>query len=398
MASVIRFSLTKEMHMGLEIEKMEVGQLIKFSKPKCFEFVKALKSGGTGKTLLMRDATINELFVCKKYDPEQKEYEDEFYKRFVEEIKIMYSVYHNNIVRIYDYFLYPEYKTGYIIMEYIKGENIEEYFQFADEEYINSVFIQIVNAFLYLEQHNILHRDIRAANIMIDEKGDIKVIDFGFGKRLNEEQQDNKASVLLNWPASRIPQEIYREQYGVQTEIFYVGYLIKNIIQKYDIKCFKYDILVEKMIQVNPKDRLHSFEEIQSSIAEQTFEQINFTNAEKKVYQNFATSFCKLLCQIKDCLDTERDPSVIIEKLRVVLRDNSLEEYVTNVESLISIFVKSGYKYYRNDIEVDKVKDFYEFFLNQTDVIREVVLNNLYGRIGNIPVIDSIYDNELPFD
>ena len=60
----------------------------------------------------MRDLTINELFVCKKYDREQKEYEDEFYNRFVDEIKIMYSVYHNNIVRIYDYFLYPEYKTG----------------------------------------------------------------------------------------------------------------------------------------------------------------------------------------------------------------------------------------------------------------------------------------------
>ena len=268
--------------MGLEIEKMEAGYEIRFSKPKCFEFVKALKSGGTGKTLLMRDATIDELFVCKKYNPEQKEYEDECYKRFVEEIKIMYSVYHNNIVRIYDYFLYPEYKTGYIIMEYIRGENIEEYFRVADEENINSIFIQIINAFLYLEQYNILHRDIRAANIMVDEKGDIKVIDFGFGKRL-EEEQDNNASVLLNWPASRIPQEIHSEQYSVQTEIFYVGYLIKNIIEKYDIKCFKYTILMEKMIQVNPRDRMHSFEEIQNSIAEQTFEQIKFTNSEKKV-------------------------------------------------------------------------------------------------------------------
>ena len=65
---------------------------------------------------------------------------------------------------------------------------------------------------------------------MVDEKGDIKVIDFGFGKRL-EEEQDNNASVLLNWPASRIPQEIHSEQYSVQTEIFYVGYLIKNIIK-----------------------------------------------------------------------------------------------------------------------------------------------------------------------
>ena len=376
---------------------MEAGYEIRFSKPKCFEFVKALKSGGTGKTLLMRDATIDELFVCKKYNPEQKEYEDECYKRFVEEIKIMYSVYHNNIVRIYDYFLYPEYKTGYIIMEYIRGENIEEYFRVADEENINSIFIQIINAFLYLEQYNILHRDIRAANIMVDEKGDIKVIDFGFGKRL-EEEQDNNASVLLNWPASRIPQEIHSEQYSVQTEIFYVGYLIKNIIEKYDIKCFKYTILMEKMIQVNPRDRMHSFEEIQNSIAEQTFEQVKFTNSEKKVYQNFATSFCGLLCRIKDNLITERDSSVIIEKLRAILRDNSLEENVTNVKRLISIFIKSDYRYYRNNIEVYKVKDFYEFFLSQKNAVRDVILNNLYGRMANIPISHSIYDDELPFD
>lgn len=91
--------------------------------------------------------------------------------------------------------------------------------------------------------------DRRATNIMIDEKGDIKVIDFGFGKKLIEEQQENQASVLLNWPASKVPDEIYSEQYGIQTEIFYVGYLIKNIIEKYNIKCFKYGILLEKMIQ-----------------------------------------------------------------------------------------------------------------------------------------------------
>lgn len=357
--------------MGLEIEKMEAGQVIKFSKPKYYEFVKALKAGGTGKTLLMRDSTINELFVCKKYDPEQKEYEDEFYNRFVEEIKIMYSVYHNNIVRIYDYFLYPEYKTGYIIMEYIKGENIEEYFRLADGEDINSIFVQIINAFLYLEQHNILHRDIRATNIMIDEKGDIKVIDFGFGKKLIEEQQENQASVLLNWPASKVPDEIYSEQYG---------------------------ILLEKMIQVNPVNRIHSFEEIQNSIAEQTFEQINFTDEEKEIYQKFANSICALLYQIKDSLSIEKDSSIIIEKLRVILRDNSLEEYITNVTTLISIFVKSDYRYYNNRVEVYKVKDFYEFFLNQADAVKEIILNNLYGRIGNIPVIDSAFDEELPFN
>ena len=113
-------------------------------------------------------------------------------------------------------------------MEYINGDNIEEYFEIADEENINSVFVQIINAFSYLEQHNILHRDVRATNIMIDETGQVKIIDFGFGKKLNLKQEDNQASILLNWPVSKIPQEIYKEHYDIQTEIYYVGYLIKD--------------------------------------------------------------------------------------------------------------------------------------------------------------------------
>lgn len=382
--------------MGLDIENMVEGQIIKFLKPKQFEFVKKLKSGGTGKTLLMRDATIDELFVCKKYDPEQKEYEDEFYIRFIQEIKIMYCLYHNNIVRIYDYFLYPEYKTGYIIMEYIKGKNIEEFFETADEENINSVFIQIISAFLYLEHHNILHRDIRPANIMIDDTGKVKIIDFGFGKLLNGIKSES-ASVLLNWQASKIPEEIYNERYGVKTEIFYVGYLIKNLIEKLNIKCFKYEKILEKMVEVNPEKRVDSFEEIQNSLTEQRIEEINFADEEKKIYQDFAVSFCGLIYRIKDNLSVEKDATIILEKLKIILRDNCLEEYITSVDKLISIFVKSDYKYYNNNIEVYIVKEFYNFLLNQTDGVRDIILNNLYGRIGNIPVIDSILDNELPF-
>ena len=322
--------------MGLDIENMVEGQIIKFLKPKQFEFVKKLKSGGTGKTLLMRDATIDELFVCKKYDPEQKEYEDEFYIRFIQEIKIMYCLYHNNIVRIYDYFLYPEYKTGYIIMEYIKGKNIEEFFETADEENINSVFIQIISAFLYLEQHNILHRDIRPANIMIDDTGKVKIIDFGFGKLLNGIKSES-ASVLLNWQASKIPEEIYNERYGVKTEIFYVGYLIKNLIEKLNIKCFKYEKILEKMVEVNPEKRVDSFEEIQNSLTEQRIEEINFADEEKKIYQDFAVSFCGLIYRIKDNLSVEKDATIILEKLKIILRDNCLEEYITSVDKLISI-------------------------------------------------------------
>ena len=53
-------------------------------------------------------------------------------------------------------------------MEYIEGRDIDDYFQFEEGEHINSVFVQIVNAFAYLEKNKILHRDVRAGNVLIN--------------------------------------------------------------------------------------------------------------------------------------------------------------------------------------------------------------------------------------
>lgn len=65
---------------------------------------------------------------------------------------------------------------------------------------------------------------------------------------------------------------------------------------------------------------------------------------------------------------------------------------------MISTFIKSNYKYYKTRIEVEKVRGFYDFFIQQTDNVKEIILNNLYGRVANIPVINSVFDEELPFN
>ena len=385
--------------MCARVSDLKAGDPILFKQPKKFEFVKSLQAGGTGKTILIRDTVMNELFVCKKYAPLQKQYEEEFYDRFLNEIKIMYSIYHESIVRIYDYFLYPKFKTGYILMEFISGVNIDEYFQFANPEKINSIFVQIVNAFAYLETKGILHRDLRANNILIDSSGAVKIIDFGFGKRSESDGNFEQASILLNWSASKVPQEIQKEVYDGKTEIFYVGYLIKNIIEKYTISEFKYASLLDRMIKINPNDRIKSFETIKDNIAQQSFEEIKFTSQQKGVYRKFAISLCNSLHSLKDNLNTERDYSVIIEKMRILLRDNSLEEDIMSPEELISIFIKSSFSYVKQShISVDDVKGFYNFFVNQTDAYRDIILNNLYGRIAKTPVDNWIIDEELPFN
>jgi len=65
-----------------------------------------LGEGSFGKTVLLQDPFINELFVAKKYEPEYGTIKETFYKNFLEEIKILYKLNHRNIVRIYNYYAY----------------------------------------------------------------------------------------------------------------------------------------------------------------------------------------------------------------------------------------------------------------------------------------------------
>lgn len=154
---------------------------------KKFKYVDSLGKGGTGKALLFKDETTDMLFAIKKYETEDETHRNDFYDRFVDEIKILFKISHPNIVRVYNYYLYPEEKVGYLQMEYVKGSTLDKYDPFPfDDDWKNweDIFKETVLAFEYLEKNNILHRDIRSQNILIDENGNVKIIDFGFGKVL----------------------------------------------------------------------------------------------------------------------------------------------------------------------------------------------------------------------
>ena len=88
-------------------------QIIKFIKQKDYKYIKELGQGGLGRTILILDSELDEQFVCKKYSPYNLDIKGEYYQYFKNEIKVMYHVNNINIVRIYNYYLYPEKNTGY---------------------------------------------------------------------------------------------------------------------------------------------------------------------------------------------------------------------------------------------------------------------------------------------
>ena len=157
--------------------------IVRFVKSKDYELVEELDRGACGITVKLYDEVIDEIFVCKKYEPYFDEHKETLFKKFIEEIKLLYLINHKNVVRVFNYYIYPDHFTGYILMEYISGEDIEN-FLIHNPQNINDIFIQCIDGFDHLEKNNILHRDIRPMNIMVSKDGSLKIIDFGFGKRV----------------------------------------------------------------------------------------------------------------------------------------------------------------------------------------------------------------------
>ena len=382
---------------------IEKGNIVSFDMKKKFKYVDSLGKGGTGNALLFKDETTDMLFAIKKYETEDETHKNEFYDRFVDEIKILFRISHPNIVRVYNYYLYPEEKVGYLQMEYVKGSTLDKYaaFPFDDDwKEWEDIFKETVLAFEYLEKNNILHRDIRPQNILIDEKGNVKIIDFGFGKVLSTDSQDNENddnSIILNWPVTQLPEDItLYGKYNHTTEIYFLGKLFEHVIKENNIKdTFKYNHIIEKMVQIEREKRYQSFSEIVSAISELMIRENFFNDSERSIYLKFASDLnnhiAKLSSQIK-----RKNINQVIEKLQKVLRNNMLDEFIQSNSELIHCFTDEFSTYYsRIDIEYKTVEDFYKLLIALPEDKKQIVLDNLYTKLSNIKIEQEFDD--LPF-
>ncbi|MDU1909718.1 protein kinase family protein [Fusobacterium sp.] len=382
---------------------LKTGEVIKFNRTKNFEYLKALGRGGTGDTHLFLDKTTDIKFAIKKYTPIQTEFVKELYDRFVNEIKILFNISHPNIVRIYNYYLYQESYLGYLQMEYIDGVPIDQYDPWDFDKQWDEIFIETISAFRYLESKNILHRDIRPANIMISHEQEVKVIDFGFGKLLNSIEKKSD-SVFLNWPVSELPKEIAIDKtYTLQSEIFFLGKIFNSILkEKEQLEKFKYRFILDKMTKIYPEERYKTFTEIEQEISSGLFLGISFNDNERECYSQFASVLEKVIAHYNDNYETNMDFQSILNSLNSLITRNMLEEYIQKNDELIRIFIKSSYSYFSyNLIKFEVVKNFYTFFYTLEAKKQMIVLDNLYSRLSKIEIKkeENFYDDddEFPF-
>lgn len=371
--------------------------IIRFVRQKDYKLIRNVGRGATGAAVLLKDQLLDQLFVCKKYQPVIGIDPKEYYSNFVNEIKMMHLANNRNIVRIFNYYLYPDQYTGYILMEYIDGKYINEYIS-ENPEKIDDLFIQTIQGFICLEECGILHRDVRDSNILVSSDGIVKIIDFGFGKQIKFNNDFDK-SISLNWWCTT-PNEFSLHRYDFRTEIYFVGKLFEKMLIDNGLSNFTYKNELKKMIDIDPEERMQSFKNVFSSvILKQEMEDL-FENDEIDSYRDFANSISKIYAKIGQSAKFLNDTDLVISKLEECYRKNMLEQTIQNVNDIAKVFFDGSYTYYnKKDIYLYTIENFIKLLKGSSKEKKRIIMLNIENRLNVIEHYKESekFDDDIPF-
>ena len=380
------------------------GDIVAFVKQKDYLMVNNdLGSGSFGQTVLLKDPFIDELFVAKKYEPYYESDRKEFFDSFLQEIKIMYKLNHRNVVRVFNYYPFESLYTGYILMEYIDGKRINEYLEdpslWAKGVDPDTIFSQLIDGFACIEERGIVHRDIREGNILITRDGVVKIIDFGLGKTFSpiDTSDDSMADIINRSGLDKLPNEYFEGKYDSQTDMFYLAELYNRLLRETQVDfLFSYDFVLQKMMEPKKENRYASFVEIKEAMAKKDFGNLEISQQDKSIYQEFSNAIMACLSCFKESRSFVTEIKEFKDNIHTVIQRNCFENIIQNPNDLVSVVVKGNYKYYpQREISCEVVTAFGKGYDSLSDDWQRLALNNIIAKLSVVKI--EYADDELPF-
>ncbi|KAK0411349.1 hypothetical protein QR680_005612 [Steinernema hermaphroditum] len=150
-------------------------------------------------------------------------------QKLYREVKIMKQLDHPNIVKLYQ--VMETDQTLYLVMEYASGGEVFDYLVAhgrMKEKEARAKFRQIVSAVQYLHQKNIIHRDLKAENLLLDGDMNIKIADFGFS---NHFFVGNKLDTFCGSPPYAAPELFQGKKYdGPEVDVWSLGVILYTLV------------------------------------------------------------------------------------------------------------------------------------------------------------------------
>ena len=369
---------------------------ITFLRKRDYRLLRELGAGACGKTVLLYDDIIDQHFVCKKFKPYSETARDELFTCFMSEIKLLHRLHHRNVVRVFNYYIYPDEHLGYILMEFVESDDIQTHAK-KNPEHLDNLFLQAVSGFQYMEEMGVLHRDIRPSNLLVTSSGELKIIDLGFGKRIIDSTDFDK-SITLNWWCE-IPEEFAANKYDWATEVYFIGKLFEKLIGDTGYANFGQTDVLRRMCARNPQKRLERFSDVAKLIRTEKFSAIVFTRDQIESYRVFADQLICLITKIDHGTKYFNDVDQIKRQLSDAYRSFMLEELVPDSAIVIQCFIDGAFYYRKTFLNVSAVKGFVELLNGCNSEQSRIVLANLQTKLDAVQryAERDTANDEMPF-
>jgi serine/threonine-protein kinase len=171
---------------GLELNKAKANKAMVGTTLGNYKILEKLGAGGQGTVYKAVDSKLGRTLVIKVL-PEELVTKEANVKRFEREARLASSLDHPNICTIFDLNVIDG--VHFIAMQYIPGRNVRQLVNGKplQLESALSIAIQVTDALAVAHAQGVIHRDIKAGNVMVNAKGQAKVLDFGLAKLLDDE-------------------------------------------------------------------------------------------------------------------------------------------------------------------------------------------------------------------
>jgi len=141
-----------------------------------------LGSGAFSSVYLVKEKDTEELYAMKVIEKKKLTYQ-KYKQSIINEKEVMKKLKHPFIAKLY--YSFQTRTKLYFILEYITGGNLSQYIKLKNElteDQARLYSAEIILALEYLHKNSIIYRDLKATNVMLDDKGHVKLVDFGLAK------------------------------------------------------------------------------------------------------------------------------------------------------------------------------------------------------------------------
>jgi serine/threonine protein kinase len=194
-----------------------------------YQIIEELGKGGMGRVYKVLDKETKEKIALKLIKPEIAA-DKKTIERFRNELTTARKIRHKNVCAMYD--LNKDKDSYYITMEFVSGGDLKKFIRRSGQMGIGkaiSIAKQICDGLEEANGLGIVHRDLKPNNIMIDDNGNARIMDFGIARTVKEKGITG-SGVMIGTPEYMSPEQVEAKEVDQRSDIYSLGIIMYEML------------------------------------------------------------------------------------------------------------------------------------------------------------------------